>query len=609
MATTRQCANCGDVDEPFPCTHPDPHSPGEWVHPDGCPDDALLARLASLCDDASVPEDDSSLPEWALTLSESQRKALMQGDFDDEALAAALEESLALSTLDEPPTPPLSESVLAPQAGAGSAPKPPPGHYQRVHKRDKQDLYITPPHAVTAILSLVPPGVTVWEPCNGTGAISDVFAAAGFTVRRTDLLEPAADGTGINFLTDAPPFDYDVIVTNPPWSEKTRWLERLEATGKPYIVLYPLSAMSGVGTGSIWDQRKHRFFIFKRAPQFFHAGRNVKVGDCVWIAGGGLAADAPMLNWLDDAQAPAPKTGKGKAAVSKAPMTDEEYALSLAQEELEQEKKDHAVAVNLALADMAEETALPVHVPLLKMPEDRLIRLEPVLLGGFNTLELFAGTGSFSKGVRRFKPDAVAVTVEMDPAFGAAHPTDILRWDYRVYPPGSFKWIWASPPCREFSAMRTGTGIPRNLAAADRLCAKALEIAHYFKPEVFVLENPSGNGALLPKRMPLILARMATLGCGVPTLLPPAFVAYCQYGYTYEKPTALWSTKPLTLTTCPHNETCPAYRTYTDDGGVVRKGHKSSIGNYSRHYEKVPKEQTATVPPVLVDTVIAQITA
>ena len=51
MATP--CANCGDCD-PFPMTLPDPLSPGEWIHPGGCPLAAQLERLGALGEDAAA---------------------------------------------------------------------------------------------------------------------------------------------------------------------------------------------------------------------------------------------------------------------------------------------------------------------------------------------------------------------------------------------------------------------------------------------------------------------------------------------------------------------------------------------------------------------------
>ena len=52
-----------------------------------------------------------------------------------------------------------------------------------------------------------------------------------------------------------------------------------------------------------------------------------------------------------------------------------------------------------------------------------------------------------------------------------------MQWDYRGL--GPFDFVWASPPCTQYSRART-TGGARDLEGTDALVAKTL-IA-YFKP-------------------------------------------------------------------------------------------------------------------------------
>jgi hypothetical protein len=60
MAT--ECANCGDCDA-FPATLVDPLT-GGWLHPDGCPLSAQLARLGAL-GDAALALDAADIDEVA----------------------------------------------------------------------------------------------------------------------------------------------------------------------------------------------------------------------------------------------------------------------------------------------------------------------------------------------------------------------------------------------------------------------------------------------------------------------------------------------------------------------------------------------------------------
>ena len=59
------------------------------------------------------------------------------------------------------------------------------------------------------------------------------------------------------------------------------------------------------------------------------------------------------------------------------------------------------------------------------------------------TLELFAGTQSFSKAVKHVFPDAINITVDISPLYNPTHLTNMLNWDYTMYPQDYFDIIWA----------------------------------------------------------------------------------------------------------------------------------------------------------------------
>jgi hypothetical protein len=93
-----------------------------------------------------------------------------------------------------------------------------------------QDLYETPSSATEALLDFFPilrEGVTVFEPCAGNSAISDVLIGRGLYVIERDLYTMDRDGNhvpnpenvpiGHDFLVDEPPAEFDCIITNPPY--------------------------------------------------------------------------------------------------------------------------------------------------------------------------------------------------------------------------------------------------------------------------------------------------------------------------------------------------------------------------------------------------------
>jgi hypothetical protein len=117
-------------------------------------------------------------------------------------------------------------------------------------------------------------------------------------------------------------------------------------------------------------------------------------------------------------------------------------------------------------------------------------------------LELFSGTGSVGKICKERGWDVISLDLKH-----ADINEDILNWDYKVFEPGHFDMIWASPPCDTFSQLRR-TWIGRKLKCHNgEVCSAELlqkdidtiglpilrqteKIIEYFKPKYYFMENP-----------------------------------------------------------------------------------------------------------------------
>ena len=110
-------------------------------------------------------------------------------------------------------------------------------------------------------------------------------------------------------------------------------------------------------------------------------------------------------------------------------------------------------------------------------------------------LELFSGTHSVGRALEDMGNKVVSVDIcDYRGKYKPTHLCDILEWDYKIYKPGDFDVIWASPPCQFYSKLQRvnvnkvirGEVFTKERWAAcmdesDKLVRKALEIIRFFR--------------------------------------------------------------------------------------------------------------------------------
>jgi site-specific DNA-cytosine methylase len=183
------------------------------------------------------------------------------------------------------------------------------------------------------------------------------------------------------------------------------------------------------------------------------------------------------------------------------------------------------------------------------------------------TLELFSGTGSFGKIIKSI--DGENISLDICNKFKPDINIDILKWDYKVYPPYYFDCIWASPPCTEYSKAKS-RGI-RDIKGANQIVLKVLEIIDYFKPELWFIENPQTS---LLKKQPFMI--------DLENKYYYYDADYCMYGKPYRKRTRFWTNKSkANLKLC--DKKCGSFIDGRHVGscgtGGQGKGHKRSYSN------------------------------
>lgn len=121
----------------------------------------------------------------------------------------------------------------------------------------------SPYYIVDHIIKYLPKDKIIWCPWDDEwSAFYQKFKENGFNVVRSCLME------GQNFF-DYEPDEWDIIVSNPPFSIKDKVLERLYSFNKPFAVLLPLNSLQG----------KTRYKYFRQGIQILSFDARVSYHD------------------------------------------------------------------------------------------------------------------------------------------------------------------------------------------------------------------------------------------------------------------------------------------------------------------------------------------
>ena len=119
------------------------------------------------------------------------------------------------------------------------------------------DECYTPPDAVLPLLQYLDRGKTWYEASSGISkSIVTTMTDNGFRCDESD---------GDFFLQSDV---RDGIVTNPPYSQKDKWISRCYDLGKPWALLLPVSAFQGQKRGEMFSKHGVDVLVLNKRPNF-----------------------------------------------------------------------------------------------------------------------------------------------------------------------------------------------------------------------------------------------------------------------------------------------------------------------------------------------------
>lgn len=115
---------------------------------------------------------------------------------------------------------------------------------RKTGNNEKSDECYTPPEAILPLLKYLDKNKTYYEcTSNVSSSLVDCMKINGFTV---------IPSNGRDFINDELP-EFDIVITNPPYSKKDTFIERCYSLGKPFALLLPVSSIQGKKRGSMFS--------------------------------------------------------------------------------------------------------------------------------------------------------------------------------------------------------------------------------------------------------------------------------------------------------------------------------------------------------------------
>ena len=115
-------------------------------------------------------------------------------------------------------------------------------------KMDRENIEAyTPKNAVDIILPYISKDKVIWAPFSeDKHNFANYLRELGYKVINTHI------GNGQDFLTYVPNFNFDLILDNPPFKNKTKYVQKAISYGKPFALFLPFNSFGDNGIPNLF---------------------------------------------------------------------------------------------------------------------------------------------------------------------------------------------------------------------------------------------------------------------------------------------------------------------------------------------------------------------
>jgi len=122
----------------------------------------------------------------------------------------------------------------------------------------------TPFYAVDPLLPYIKAKGLIWESAAGEGQLVKKLRLEGFDVTDSDLDWKVSR----NFLSWSPQHNWQIQVTNPPFSIKYKWLARSYALERPFALLMKVEALGAATAQRLFDRYGIEIILLDKRVNF-----------------------------------------------------------------------------------------------------------------------------------------------------------------------------------------------------------------------------------------------------------------------------------------------------------------------------------------------------
>ncbi len=124
------------------------------------------------------------------------------------------------------------------------------------------DEAYTPTYGVTPILKYIPKDATVWCPFDTD---ESEFVKQ---ISKQNLVVATHISKGFDFLTYTPDFEWDVIVSNPPFTNKRKFFERALSFEKPFALIMTNTWLNDSAPKQLFKDKDLQLLMFDKRMKF-----------------------------------------------------------------------------------------------------------------------------------------------------------------------------------------------------------------------------------------------------------------------------------------------------------------------------------------------------